>query len=135
MRKYLVCGANFFEAERLHRQCLEELRHILDSEHPSVLACMNNLAEVLESQGRLDEAQELGREILQTKVKVLGPQHSSTLATMSNLSLVLQAQGKLAEAKDMQVRSLQGSEELFWDGASGDTYQYGQPSIDSKCNG
>ena len=39
------------EAETMHRETLELIKKVLGSVHPYTLASMNNLAEVLNSQG------------------------------------------------------------------------------------
>jgi hypothetical protein len=47
---------------------------------------MNNLALVLESQGKYKAAEEMHRQALELCEKVLGPKHPSTLASMNNLT-------------------------------------------------
>jgi hypothetical protein len=58
-------------------------------EHPETLASMNNLALVLNSQGKYDEAEAMYWQTLQLKERVLGMEHPSTLDSMNNLALVL----------------------------------------------
>jgi Flp pilus assembly protein TadD len=72
---------------------------VLGEEHPSTLDSMNNLALVLDSQGKHAEADEMHRQALQLKEKVLGQEHPSTLDSMNNLASVLRSQGKHEEAE------------------------------------
>ena len=45
---------------------------MLGPEHPSTLTSMNNLAQVLYSQGKYEAAEEMQRRALELKEKVLG---------------------------------------------------------------
>jgi tetratricopeptide (TPR) repeat protein len=74
---------------------------VLGQEHPSTLISMNNLAQVLGSQGRYEEAERMHRQALQLIKKVLGQEHPHTLTSMDNLAEVLRSQGKDEEAKRM----------------------------------
>jgi tetratricopeptide (TPR) repeat protein len=60
---------------------------------------MNNLASLLESQGKYDEAEPLHRQTLALRKKILGPEHPSTLISINNLALLLESQGKYDEAE------------------------------------
>lgn len=62
---------NFSEAESLHRQCVEGCKHTLGPYHALTLAGMNNLAEVLESQDKLEESEQLYRQVLKEKERHL----------------------------------------------------------------
>ena len=50
---------------------------------------MNNLALVLEKQGKYEEAEMMHREELELSQRILGKEHPSTLTSMNNLALVL----------------------------------------------
>jgi tetratricopeptide (TPR) repeat protein len=67
---------------------------------------MNNLAIVLNKQGKYDEAETMHRQTLAMKEKVLGKEHPDTLTTMNNLALVLNKQGKYEEAETMYRQTL-----------------------------
>jgi len=86
----------------MHRQALELSEKVLGPEHPDTLASMNNLALVLDSQGKYEAAEEMQRQAIELKEKVLGPEHPDTLASMDNLTLVLDSQGKYEAAEEMQ---------------------------------
>ena len=70
------------------------MRKILRVEHPDVLTSMNNLARVLDNQGKYEEAEEMHRQALALRETVLGKEHPDTLTSMNNLALVLDSQGK-----------------------------------------
>jgi hypothetical protein len=64
----------------------------LDVEHPSTLTSMNNLACVLDSQGKYEEAETLHRQALELRTKALGTEHPDTLTSMYNLANTLNRQ-------------------------------------------
>ncbi len=78
----------------MNRQTLARREKVLGAEHPDTLASMNNLAGVLDSQGKYEEAESMNRQTLARREKVLGEEHPNTLTSMNNLALVLDSQGK-----------------------------------------
>ncbi|RYP64947.1 hypothetical protein DL770_009102 [Monosporascus sp. CRB-9-2] len=62
---------------------------------------MNNLAHVLDSQGKYDEAEQMHRQALALKEEVLGREHPSTLTSINNLAKTLRYQGKKDEAEQV----------------------------------
>jgi Tetratricopeptide repeat len=77
---------------------------VLGAEHPSTLDSMDNLAVVLNRQGKHAEAEEIQRQTLRLYTKVLGAEHPSTLRSMNNLVDALRQQGKHEEAENMHLR-------------------------------
>eukprot|EP00729_Bicosta_minor_P009284 gene9284-biopygen16959 len=75
-------------------------------DHSSVGITYNNMAIVLESQGKLDEAMEMYQKALAITIKALGPDHSSVGNTYGNMAIVLKNQGKLDEAMEMYQKAL-----------------------------
>ena len=67
---------------------------------------MNNLAVLLNTQGRSEEAESLYRQSLAIKKKVLGEDHPSYLSSLNNMARVLEAQGKLSQAEAMLRQAL-----------------------------
>ncbi|KAF6787316.1 Kinesin light chain 3 [Colletotrichum sojae] len=53
---------------------------------------MNNLANVLNSQGKYEAVEQMHRQTLELREKVLGPNHPSTIITRHNLRANLEAQ-------------------------------------------
>jgi hypothetical protein len=81
---------------------------MLGREHPDTLTSMNNLASVLNSQGKY----------VQSGEELLGPKHSSTLTSMSNLAGILANQGRNEEAEEMHPRALELYDNLQGKGAT-----------------
>jgi tetratricopeptide (TPR) repeat protein len=77
------------------------------------LISMNNLAGVLESQGKYEDAEAMNRQTLALSETVLGREHPSTLTSMSNLALVLRRQGKYEDAEAMNRQTLALSETVL----------------------
>ena len=82
------------EAERKHREALQLCETMLEKEHPSTLASMNNLAGVLRDQGKYEEAEIKHREALQLSETVLGKEHPNTLASMNDLAVCAGLEGE-----------------------------------------
>ncbi|RYP17801.1 hypothetical protein DL767_009943 [Monosporascus sp. MG133] len=101
------------EAEQMYRQVLELREAVLGREHPDTLISMNNLALVLQNQGKYDEAEQIHRQELKLSEAVLGREHPDTLTSMNNLALVLRNQGKYDEAEQMHRQVLELSEAVL----------------------
>jgi hypothetical protein len=56
----------------MHRLTLAQREKVLGHEHPHTLGSMNNLAGVLDSQGKYEEAEAMHRQTLARREKVLG---------------------------------------------------------------
>ena len=82
---------------------------MLGDRHQHTLVSINNLAVLLETQGKLAEAEPLSREALEAKREVHGDRHPGTLASISNLAVLLMDQGKLAEAEPLFREALEAS--------------------------
>jgi tetratricopeptide (TPR) repeat protein len=100
-------------AKEMVRSGLEVTEKMLGLEHPHTLASMNNLAQVLDSQGKYEEAEAMNRQTLARSEKVLGPEHPHTLTSMNNLAQVLNSQGKYEEAEAMNRQTLARSEKVL----------------------
>ena len=74
------------EAEPLHRRAMAGYEAKLGLDHPSTLTSVNNLALLLENQGKLDEAD---RRALAGYESKLGPDHPDTLTTVNTLANLL----------------------------------------------
>ena len=83
-----------------------QVEAILGKQHPSTLTSMNNLALVLNSQGKYEEAEQMHRQTLALSESELGKKHPSTLTSMNNLARVLDRQGKYEEAEQMHRQTL-----------------------------
>jgi len=79
----------------------------LPEEERAVSALQNNLAKLLQDQGKLNEAEPLFREALEGRRRTLGDTHPSTLNSINNLGLLLEDQGKLNEAESLFREALE----------------------------
>jgi tetratricopeptide (TPR) repeat protein len=74
---------------------------------------MNNLALLLDRQGKYEEAEAMHRQTLATREKGLGHEHPDTLTSMNNLALLLDRQGKYEEAVAMHKQTLTTREKVL----------------------
>ncbi|MEO6596085.1 MAG: tetratricopeptide repeat protein [Planctomycetota bacterium] len=73
---------------------------------------LNNLAEALAEQGKLNEAEQLHRQALDLLHALYGEEHIDIAGSLINLAGTLQDQGRLEEAEDMQRLALAMSRKL-----------------------
>jgi eukaryotic-like serine/threonine-protein kinase len=86
------------EAEDLIRTVLEIRTETLGEDHPASLSSLNQLADFLFSQGRIDEVEPLDRKTLEIRRRVLGEDHPDTLRSLNGLAATLFSQGRYTEA-------------------------------------
>ncbi|KAK8009195.1 kinesin light chain [Apiospora marii] len=96
----------YSEAEQMHRQTLTLKETVLGRGHPDTLGSMNNLANVLDRQGKYVEAEKMHRQTLALRETVLGRGHPDTLGSMNNLAESFRQQGKYVEAEKMHRQTL-----------------------------
>ena len=77
------------------REALEGRRRTLGDTHPDTLTSINNLASLLQDQGKLSEAEPLHREAVSGAKKTLGVEHPTTVLFQENLNLLLQKMGEV----------------------------------------
>ena len=87
----------------------------LPEEERAVSVLQNNLAGLLQDQGKLNEAEPLYREALEALRPTLGDTHPFTLISISNLGRLLQDQGKPNEAEPLLMDALEGSRRTLGD--------------------
>jgi hypothetical protein len=75
---FLYTTGRWTEAYNIHVFHFQGIKKLLRVEHPDTLTSMNNLASVLNSQGKYKEAEEIHRQELALCEIVLGKEHSST---------------------------------------------------------
>jgi tetratricopeptide (TPR) repeat protein len=85
----------------MFQEALAKRRRILGEEYPDIISAMNNLADILGDQGKLDETAAMKQEVLAKRRRILGEEHPSTISAMNNLAITLSDQGKLDEAAIM----------------------------------
>jgi len=72
----------------------------------------DNIAVVLEAQGKYETAEAMHRRTLELREKVLGPEHPDRLTSMNNLALVLVDQCEYEAAEAMHRRTLELREKV-----------------------
>jgi tetratricopeptide (TPR) repeat protein len=90
-------------ALELYRKALEIYKKILGEDHLDVANTYNNIANVMESHGKLEDAMELYRKALKIKKKTLGEEHWSVASTSNNMANV-ESQSK-EEKEEFQAGS------------------------------
>jgi tetratricopeptide (TPR) repeat protein len=74
----------------------------LGPEHPDTANSMNNLAFLLDAQGKPAEAEPLCQRALAIYEKALGPEHPYTVVVRNNLIQFYRKQGRNAEADALE---------------------------------
>ena len=106
--------AHWEEAERMYRSALAikagavEAGGLGDGDHPSIGVTKNNLARLLERQGRHDEAAPLYRSVLAIRRKALGDGAPKVAMTLGSLARALWGRdgAASAEAAELAARAL-----------------------------
>ncbi len=91
------------------QRAYERARDIYDAvspDDPSRLMVLNNLAEVYEKNGRLDEAEQVFRDVLRMKEQRFAPDNPSIGTTLVGLANVLRDQRRFAAAEPLYQRAL-----------------------------
>ncbi|PWW75743.1 TPR-like protein [Tuber magnatum] len=102
MGRYFLDVGSYSNAEIQFRRCIE----LREEGHPSTLTSVNNLAQVLQYQGKYDESEAMNQRALEGREKILGPDHPDTLTSVNNLALMLRYQGKYDESEAMNRPSV-----------------------------
>ncbi|MEM9597608.1 MAG: serine/threonine-protein kinase, partial [Acidobacteriota bacterium] len=87
-------------AEDFFRRAMDIRRARLGPEDPQTIQSLNDVAVLLERQGKLEEAEPLLRQVLERQRKLLGSDHDAVARTLNNLGVLLQNQGDLPAAED-----------------------------------
>jgi hypothetical protein len=103
----LIRGGDYMGARIMFRRQLELCKKGLGEEHLVTLVSMNNLALLLNSQGRSDEVEAMQLRVLELRKTVLGEEYLGALVSMNNLAMVLSDQGKYNDVEAMHCRVLE----------------------------
>ncbi|OAG04125.1 uncharacterized protein CC84DRAFT_1207310 [Paraphaeosphaeria sporulosa] len=104
-------GGKYGEAETMYRQTLALKEKVLGDKHRDTLGSMNNLASVLNSQGKqgkYEEAEAMHRQTLARREKALGYKHPDTLGSVYRLASHLAYQHCYNEALALYNRACAG---------------------------
>lgn len=94
------------EVEGFYRRALAIQEKTLGPDHPTAATTLNNLAALLDQQGKYGESEPLQRRALGIFEKALGPLHPDTAATLTTLAVSLDRQGKVVEAEQSYIRAV-----------------------------
>ena len=109
-----LAGVGAFDrAEALRRDIVREARKVLGNKHQRTLVYIDNLGELLQTQGKLDEARPLIDEALAGKRETLGDKHPDTLTSINNLGALLYDLGELDEAESAFIEAIEGFREVL----------------------
>jgi len=97
------------EVEGLYRRALAIQERVLGPEHPALANTLNNLAALLDQQGKFTESEPLQRRALAILEKALGPLHPDTAATLTTLAVSLDRQNKIIESEQVYLRAVEVS--------------------------
>ncbi|MBI4797980.1 MAG: tetratricopeptide repeat protein [Desulfarculus sp.] len=104
--EYLMYSGHYSASETFMRAVLARVDRAKGKEHPEYATTLNNLAGVLEDQGKLEEAEELYRQAMAIGEKTIGKEHPNYATLLNNLAGVLEDQGKLEEAEELYRQAL-----------------------------
>jgi eukaryotic-like serine/threonine-protein kinase len=92
----------FSRAHALAESAMENRRHLLGAGNSKTLQSQNQLAWILDREGRDAEAEKLVRPALETERRVLGPEDPVTLEAMDHLATILERLGNYQEEEKLQ---------------------------------
>jgi tetratricopeptide (TPR) repeat protein len=113
---YLGERGDYALAEKFCRQALEIRRTALGHCHLDTAESSNDLAYLVQAQGRVPEAELLCREALDVRSTLLGHDDPATAECLNNVAYLLQAQGKLPEAESLYRQALETFHARLGDG-------------------
>lgn len=109
-------------AEVLYRRVLEIREKSLGVEHPWTFDSVDDLARVLQHQGKYEAAEKMYRRALQVMEKVSGRDHPDTLSRTYDLASLFHIQKRYNEASVLYLEAL---ERPFNDFVPGSSYETG----------
>jgi ATP/maltotriose-dependent transcriptional regulator MalT len=86
---------------------------VLGEKHPHVAASRNNLAELLETQGKYDDAKAILAEVLKIRCQKLGSTHSDRVVTECWIAMCMELTGDIAGARTTMQRVVPLMEQLL----------------------
>ena len=86
---------------------------VLGKEHPNTPLSMNNLAGLLESQGKYDEAEPMYYQTLALREKVLGKEHPSTITSVYCSAYLFHRKKQYHDASTLYKRACTSYEKIL----------------------
>lgn len=99
--------ARYAEAEVFLGRDLRGCQLVLGQDHPDTLRATENLATLLQAQGKLSEAEPLLRRVLEVRGRLLDPDHPDTLHSMHDLAWLLHIMGNKSEPEVLCRKALE----------------------------
>jgi len=97
----------------MYERALEIWNEVLESEHPSISATINNLAGLYKAMGEDDKVQPLLEQALAIREEALGEDHPDVGVSLNNLAEFYKMKGKYAQAKSLYDRGLKILKKAF----------------------
>ena len=97
----------------LFRRVLEASKRVQGPDDPNTLMNANNLANLLNDQGKYAESAQLFERTYKAQEQVLGKNHPDTLLSLGNLASVHKSLGHYKEAETLFKRGLEASERVL----------------------
>jgi serine/threonine protein kinase/tetratricopeptide (TPR) repeat protein len=110
-------------AHPLLQSALATRRRVLGDDHPRTLESVNDMACLLQEEGKFAEAQALFQELIDARRRVLGPEHEDTVGALNNMGGLLQDRHQYAEAEPYFREALETSRRVLG-GDSEETISY-----------
>jgi tetratricopeptide (TPR) repeat protein len=104
---------NYAAARPLFERAFSVWEQVLGPQHPDTATSLNNLANLLESQGDYMSARPLYERALAIRKQALGPQHPDTARSLNNLASLLESQGDYVSALPLYECALQITEQAL----------------------
>ncbi|MBU1449916.1 MAG: tetratricopeptide repeat protein, partial [Proteobacteria bacterium] len=86
---------------KMHRMAIARVKASKGTEHQDYAININNLAGVLEAQGKFLEAEKLFQQAIEIDQKTISKKHPNYATHLNNLARVLEEQGKFPEAEKL----------------------------------
>ncbi|KAL7275040.1 hypothetical protein RUND412_002034 [Rhizina undulata] len=96
----------YHQARDSYLCALDGKEKVLESDHPDVLATVQNMASLFKYQGRYEKSLEMYRRAVKGYSAALGSDHPSTLLSLDGIASVLGIQGQNSEALAMFQKAL-----------------------------
>src|SRR4029077_18056393 len=94
------------DSEPLFRRALAIYEKAAGPEHPAAATVLNNLGQVVKSEGRTADAEPLIKRSLAIREKVLGRDHPDVARSLNNLADLYQREQRYADAEPLFKRAL-----------------------------
>lgn len=113
LAKTTALTGNYTKSETMEREALARSERVLGRKHNDTQNCMENLATVLDNQGKTEEAVKLQRNVYDAMKELFGNLHQATLITEGNLAvMVSHDDGTLEEALSLWRLNLRNKTEV-----------------------